>query len=102
MKKFWGKRPLNEILKVAKEQGFNIDTTSYNDGRDYVWFAKKYEIDLLSVGYNTFNGQFLGTYWDIEFSSNDTTHDNEPRMNALFNLFYLPISENQKLPKYMD
>lgn len=77
-------------MKEAKEQDFNIDTKSYNDGRDYVWFAKKYEDDLLSVGYNTFNGQFLGTYGDIEFSSNDTTHDEENRMMMLFDLFYLP------------
>ena len=94
MKKFWGKKPMDVILKDAKKQWFSIDTTSYNDGRDYVWFAKKYENEILSTWYNTFNGQFLGTYGEIEFKSSDTAHDNEPRMNILFDLFYLPPKES--------
>lgn len=97
MKQFCGKRPLDTILKDARIKGFQIDTTSYNEGGDFVRFVKNYEGDLLSVGYNTFNSQFLGNYWIIEFFSNNAIHDNEPRMNELFELFYLPISEKQNL-----
>ena len=85
---------MDVILKDAKEQWFNIDTTSYNDGRDYVWFAKKYESDLLSVWYNTFNWNFLGSYWEIEFSNMVDTFDDENRMMMLFDLFYLPPKES--------
>lgn len=95
MKQFWDKKPLITILKDAKFKEFSIDTTSYNEGGDFVWFVKNYDGDLLSVGYNTFNGQFLGNYWTIEFFSNNAIHDNEPRMNELFDLFYLPLKNNE-------
>lgn len=94
MKQFWGKKTLDTILKDAKSKWFSIDTTSYNEGGDFVWFVKNYEGDLLSVGYNSFNSQFLGNYWTIEFFSNNAIHDNEPRMNELLDLFYLPYKNN--------
>lgn len=102
MKKFWGKRTVEDILKRAKDKEFSVDTKDYDNHRDFIFLIKKYNGEVLNIAYNTFNGQFLGTYGDIEFSSNDATHDNENRMMMIFDLFYLPLSEKQQLPKYMD
>lgn len=95
MKQFWGKKPLDTILKDAKFKGFSIDTTDYDNHRDYIFLVKKHHGEVLNIAYNTFNWNFGGNYWEIEFSNLVDTFDDETRMNELFDLFYLPPKNNE-------
>jgi hypothetical protein len=36
-------------LKRAKERGFAIDTKDYDNRRDYIWLAKKFNGVVLNV-----------------------------------------------------
>lgn len=57
MKKFKGKRNLDEIKKLASQKGYEVDTSHYDRGGDHIWLRDMKE-RMLQIMYNVVNGHF--------------------------------------------
>lgn len=93
MKKFKGLRKYDDIIKDAKNLGFEVDTTGYDNGDDGIWLR---DLDLNGrleqVYINMFNGNF-GIYFPESETKAYATHlseefDNEDWYNEILDLIY--------------
>ncbi|MEY8352549.1 hypothetical protein AALB39_04240 [Lachnospiraceae bacterium 54-53] len=94
MKKYKGNRKYDDICRLMKEQGMEVDTKDFDNGGDFMNFKGSWHNLPLTIVSNTFNGQFfvyngftgnqMATYLSEEL-------DGEPWYNDLLNLLYEPL-----------
>lgn len=90
MKKFKESRKFDEILKIAKDIGWEVDTEEFDKGGDWIWVRDMHN-RVLQVVFNTVNGHFkvyspvsdkpIATHLSTEFDSEDW-------YNELLEMFY--------------
>lgn len=90
MKTFTRHRSLEELKDYCKEKGWKLNTTRFEAGDDSVSFKWKVgKVSGLAV-FNTFNGKIIGQTKDgVMFSSDNTTHENEPWFSAMLEAAYV-------------
>lgn len=96
MKKFKGRRKLDELIQIAESKGFEIDMQKFDkEGSDFIWL-RDMDGRMLQILYNTTNGHF---YVYDPLSGNDprATHlseefDGEEWYDELLEMFYEPLA----------
>jgi len=90
MKKFKGKRNLDDIITTANTTGWEVDTKDFDKGGDFIWF-RDMDGRVLQVAFNTFNGTFY-VYSPISekpiATEKSTELDCEDWYNELLDMFY--------------
>jgi hypothetical protein len=69
MRKFKEMKPLQQLIEDAKANGWEVDTTEYDKGSDFIYLRDMYE-RLKQIAVNATNGHF---YVYEPFSQNQPT-----------------------------
>lgn len=91
MKKFKGNRRFDDIISLAEQDGWEVDTDVFNEGGDSIWVRDMFN-RILQIRFNTFNGHFF-VYSPIS-DKPIATHlsselDNEEWYQEILDLFYI-------------
>lgn len=90
MQTFKVRRKFDELVTLAKEQGWEVDTAEHDQGGDGIWL-RDMEERLLQVRINTFSGRFVaynpGGLAGTELSE---SLDGEPWYDGILHLIYVP------------
>ena len=89
MKKFKRIRKLDKIIDIAKNKGYSIDTTDFdNKGNDYIYLTN----ETRRIAYNTFNGCFMIYDNEGKCIANHKSDelDNEKWYQKILEMFYIP------------
>lgn len=94
MKTFKGTRTLEEITKIASDNQWSVDMRRYNQGSDYITLYDEKD-EMLTILYNTFNGQFSVFSSISKDDKPIATHmsedlENQEWYNEVLNMFYIP------------
>lgn len=96
MKKFSRSRTLTELQKVARKQGWRIDTLQHDKlGSDFVTLHWPHAGKVVVVAWNTFNGRFIiedGGDYITERSPDDC----RSWYGALLDLLFVTDGQNAK------
>jgi hypothetical protein len=92
MKKFSGARELDEIIKLAKEKGFDIDRTQFDKGGDWIWL-RDMDGRMVQIKFNVCNGWFY-IYTPASGDKPWATHmsselDDNPLYSEILDLLYV-------------
>ncbi len=102
MRKFKGNRPLDTLIEMAENQGWEVDTVYFDKGGDFIWLRDLYgKVESndgfpRQVGINVTNGYFV-VYEPLlntpvaTYMSKDL--DNEEWYIAILNLIYEPLEK---------
>lgn len=59
MLKFKGQKKLDEVCRLMKEKGMDIDSSGFDRGDDFILFKGDWHDLPLTISYNTVNGGFF-------------------------------------------
>lgn len=88
MKKFKGKKELDEIIDIAKSKGYKVDTKDFdNKGNDYIYLSN----ESRRIAYITVNGGFMIYDKDGECIATHKSFglDNTKWYQEILELFYI-------------
>jgi hypothetical protein len=95
MKKFKGSKPVDQIKREAKEQGWKVDMRDFNKGGDWFWL-RDMNNRATQVCVNSCNGHFeiykpsserpIATHLSQELDGTDW-------YDEILNLLYIPVEQ---------
>lgn len=90
LKKFKGNRKLEEIIQIAKDKNWEVDTEIFDNGGDWIWLRDLHD-RFLQVLFNVCNGHFF--VYSPASDKPVATHlredlDNEEWYKELLQMFY--------------
>jgi hypothetical protein len=86
MKKFAGNKSRDQVKAQCEALGLEFDDAKYERGSDFTTIRG----GGAEVIWSSFNGRFFGTTDEgVEFSSDDTQHDDQPWFQLLLAFFYI-------------
>ncbi len=93
MKKYAGRRSIQQIRRQCAERGIKIDMGLYEKGSDYVVVHLPGAAGtVLPLMYSAVNGRFFYAGGGADNFSSDDAKDGEPWFDALLDFFYTPGS----------
>lgn len=89
MKKFNELRKLNEIIKLAQEKGFDVDTTELNRGGDWVSLNDT-DKRMVQISFKVCNGWFYVYKPDGLWATHRSSElDHDPLYSEILDLLYI-------------
>ena len=86
MKKYKRNATVEEFLQSCKERGWETDQTKLAAGGDHILFTFSHEGRSGSCLFNVVNGRFFGSSEMMDFTSDESTHDDEPWFQELLDV----------------
>lgn len=108
MRKFKGNRNLDDVISIAKKEGWEVDTEKFDKtGSDWIYLrdmfgeVKSNDGMPTQVAYNTTNGHFFvyTPFQEKAVASHKSAElDNEGWYKALLDMFYEPLEKETARP----
>lgn len=98
MKKFKGMKPFDTIIEEAKNTGWEVDTTEWDNGGDWFWLRDMHN-RVLQVCVNCF-GKFMvyAPFSDKPIDTHESTEfDDKDWYNELLDLLYESLEVKEQV-----
>jgi hypothetical protein len=99
MKQFKGTKSVEEIIKIAEENQWEVDSKGYESWSDYI-YLRDLKDEMLTIQYNTFNGHFAVYSSMSEDGKPIATHtsenlDHQEWYNEILDMFYETVNKQE-------
>ncbi|WP_157831916.1 hypothetical protein [Thalassospira marina] len=91
MKKFKGYLNHTQVLAACTKAGFEVDTSRYDDGGDWITIFGRFADEHMFITYSSWNGKFIGKSPDGSFF-NESSEELEGTdwYDAILDFLYIP------------
>ena len=91
MKKYGGVRPMDEIKKAVKKNGWPWNQKRYDQGSDWLAFGFQFKGQRFDVAFRPFGGKFIIDTPKGMVTEASTEYDDTDWYAALMDFIYLPL-----------
>ena len=94
MKKFKSYLNHRQILEACVKAGFDVDTSRYDNGGDWITISGRFADEHLQIIYSSFNGKFMGKSPKGEiFSDASAELEGTDWYDAILDFLYIALDD---------